>query len=59
MELVKKILRGDEGSAARLISMIEEDLMKDIKQFPFFSLIQARHALLVYGCPLGRKKHDR
>jgi LAO/AO transport system kinase len=26
MELVKKVLRGDEGSAARLISMIEEGL---------------------------------
>lgn len=31
MELVKKILRGDEGSAARLISMIEEGLDEGYK----------------------------
>jgi hypothetical protein len=37
MELVKKVLHGDEGSAARLISMIERGLMRVMKQFLSFS----------------------
>ncbi|HQO64759.1 MAG TPA: hypothetical protein PK528_14205 [Syntrophorhabdus sp.] len=47
MELVDKVLRGDEGSAARLISMIEEGRDEGYEAIPSFFLTQARRMLSV------------
>jgi len=52
MELVKKVLQGDEGSAARLISMIEEGLDEGYEAVSLlFPHIGKAHIIGVTGAP--------
>jgi len=52
MELVKKILQGDEGSAARLISMVEEGLDEGYKAVSLlFPHTGKAHVIGVTGAP--------